>query len=161
MSLTERPNVRWSPIRLRFVCDFSPSQRRPIRFDPSTEVTFLPMEAIGEDGSLDLSRTRRLADVQAGYTYFEDEDVILAKITPCFENGKGALCAGLHNGIGYGTTELHVLRAGPSMLPRFLYYLTRTDKLKKLGEAAMYGAGGQKRVPERFLKDYIIGLPPS
>lgn len=85
---------------------------------------------------------------------------MLAKITPCFENGKAALAAKLENGIAFGTTELHVLRPASSLDSCFLFYLVTSHPFAKAGEAAMYGAGGQKRVPEDFIKDFRLLLPP-
>jgi len=123
------------------------------------EVSFLPMECIGEDGRLSLEKTRTIEQVRQGYTYFQDEDVILAKITPCFENGKGALCQGLLNGIGFGTTELHVLRTNEKSYPKYIYYLTKSDPFQKIGAAMMYGAAGQKRLPEEFIRDFPVSTP--
>src|SRR5690242_5513271 len=100
----------WGSKRARFVCEVNPNKSKIAQLDAETEVSFLPMELIGEDGSLDLGETRKLNQVLQGFTYFRDHDVVVAKITPCFENGKGALMLGLRNGIGFGTTELHVLR---------------------------------------------------
>ena len=127
---------------------------------PNAEVSFVPMEAIGEYGGLDLSVQRPLADIGAGYTPFQNGDVIIAKITPCFENGKGALATGLCNGVAFGTTELHVLRASPLLERRYLFYLTLSTGYRKFGEAEMYGAGGQKRVPPEFNKDFRTPVPP-
>jgi type I restriction enzyme S subunit len=90
---------------------------------------------------------------------FRDGDVVVAKITPCFENGKGALAEGLESGIAFGTTELHVLRARPGVDRRYLFYLTLSDHFRRLGEASMYGAGGQKRVPEDFVRDFKHPIP--
>lgn len=118
------------------------------------------MEAVGEYGGLDLSQTRMLDDVGSGYTAFRDNDVLVAKITPCFENGKGALASSLTNGVAFGTTELHVLRPRTTVASRFLFYLTISDPFRKLGEAEMYGAGGQKRVPTEFVQDFRLPLPP-
>jgi len=118
------------------------------------------MEAIGEDGSLQATELRAIGDVGGGYTYFRNDDVLFAKITPCFENGKGALCRDLKNGVGLGTTELHVLRAGPELDPAFLFYLTRSSGFHEQGEAAMYGAAGQQRVPADFVEDFATALPP-
>jgi type I restriction enzyme S subunit len=100
--------------------------------------------------------------VYAGYTYFRNNDVVVAKITPCFENGKGAIAKGLTNGCAFGTTELHVLRVDMDQLNRdFLFYLTVSGWFRDLGESEMYGAGGQKRVPEDFIKNLIAGIPPK
>jgi len=118
------------------------------------------MEAIGEYGGLSLDQTRPIEEVLNGYTYFRNGDVLVAKITPCFENGKGALAEGLENGLGFGTTELHVLRPGAEILPKYLFYLTLGEHFRKLGTAEMYGAGGQKRVPEQFIQNLKHPLPP-
>ncbi len=152
--------AHWEVKRLKFACQINPSKSEVATLPADTEVSFLPMESIGEDGSLALEETRALAQVGQGYTYFRDLDVIVAKITPCFENGKGALCKGLLNGIGFGTTELHVLRAGANIDPIFIFYLTQSYPFRDLGVAAMYGAAGQQRVPDSFVKDFRVGLPP-
>jgi hypothetical protein len=104
--------AHWALKRLKFTSDLNPLPPAVRRLPQDAEVSFVPMEAVGAYGGLDLSRTRTLADVGSGHTYFADGDVVVAKITPCFENGKGALAAALANGVAYGTTELHVLRAG-------------------------------------------------
>ena len=118
------------------------------------------MDAVGEFGGLRLDQDRAVDDVYNGYTYFCDGDVVVAKITPCFENGKGALATGLTNGVAFGTTELHVVRPGTAVDGRFLFYITIAHDLRSFGAAEMLGAGGQKRVPERFLKDWRASLPP-
>jgi type I restriction enzyme S subunit len=138
----------------------NPPPRRARELDETDEVSFVPMEAIGEDGGLDLGRTKPLDEIGSGYTAFEDGDVVVAKITPCFENGKGAIAYGLKNGAGFGTTELHVLRAGKRLDKRFLFYLTISHTFRMLGESEMYGAGGQKRVPPEFAKDFRVPFPP-
>lgn len=94
-----------------------------------------------------------------GYTYFVDQDILIAKITPCFENGKGAIAKGLKNGVGFGTTEFHVLRPFGKIAVRWLFYLTQSDLFRKVGAAEMFGAGGQKRVPEEFIKNFATGIP--
>jgi type I restriction enzyme S subunit len=118
------------------------------------------MEDISEDGTLRLSQVRKLGDVYTGYSYFWEGDVLVAKITPCFENGKGAIAADLENGIGFGTTELHVLRPGPDLDRRFLLYLTLSQWFRDAGAAAMTGAAGQKRVPDSFIRDLKFAVPP-
>ncbi|MFA7523651.1 MAG: restriction endonuclease subunit S [Halothiobacillaceae bacterium] len=150
----------WDQIRGRFVMAVNPPPRRARTLDDTDEVSFVPMEAVGEYGGLDLERTKPLDEIGAGYTAFEDGDVVIAKITPCFENGKGAIASGLKNGVGFGTTELHVLRTGKHLDKQFLFYLTISHSFRMLGESEMYGAGGQKRVPPEFAKDFRIPLPP-
>lgn len=153
------PPEGWTTTRLRFIADVNPS-KRPVRdLPPDRDVSFVPMDAVGEWGGLRLDTVRAIDDVIDGYTFFRDGDVVLAKITPCFENGKGALAQGLVNGIGFGTTELHVARAGQSIDPGFLFYVTLSHPFRDVGAAHMQGAGGQKRVPERFVKDFLVPLP--
>lgn len=150
--------AHWTVQRLRFRCKMNPSVREGL--NDSDVVSFLPMEAVGDDGSLNLEASRPVGDVVKGYTYFEDGDVTIAKITPCFENGKGAVMRGLQGGIGFGTTELIVTRPDDSVLPDWLYFLTQSDIFRKRGEAMMNGAGGQKRVPDLYVKDFPVAWPP-
>ena len=107
--------------RLKYLTAINPPLPRDRVPQPNDQVTFLPMERIGEDGNLDLSEQRPARDISQGYTAMLDGDLVIAKITPCFENGKGALCQGLHGGIAFGTTELIVLRAKSHSDSRYLY----------------------------------------
>jgi type I restriction enzyme S subunit len=150
----------WDSKRFKFVIAVNPRPTELRGFAPEAEVSFVPMKAIGEQGGLDLSRMQPFAEIANGYTYFRDGDVIVAKITPCFENGKGALAIALTNGIAFGTTELHVLRPNSLLHPQFLLYITLSDAFRRLGAAEMYGAGGQKRVPESFVENLRHPLPP-
>ncbi len=152
--------AHWEVKRLRFIVALNPSASEVRGLSTDAEVSFVPMEAVDEYGTLDLARTKALAEVGSGYTYFRNGDVVLAKITPCFENGKGARAVGLTKGIAFGTTELHVLRAKMALDEQYLFYLTLGDAFRRLGEAEMYGAGGQKRVPESFIQDFRHPLPP-
>jgi type I restriction enzyme S subunit len=149
----------WQSVRLRFVCDFNPSKRQIAGLDPSVTVSFVPMEKVSEDGALQLDDDRPIYAVSNGFTFFAEGDVVVAKITPCFENGKGAECRGLTNGIGFGTTEFHVLRS-KHLDSRFLFYLTASDPFRTIGATEMSGAAGQKRVPESFLQNLIVPVPP-
>lgn len=150
----------WDVKRGRFAMRVNQPAPRLLALKPEDEVSFVPMDAVGVGGGLHLEQTRILAEVSSGYTEFQDGDVVVAKITPCFENGKAALASGLLNGAAYGTTELHVLRAGPTLDRSFLFYAAISDTFRKLGESEMYGAGGQKRVPPEFNKDFRTPLPP-
>lgn len=151
----------WEVKRLRFLAQLNPSRTETANLAPTTEVSFLPMDAVGDDGTLDLERTRQLQDVETGYTYFREEDVTFAKITPCFENGKGAVMRGLTGGLGFGTTELIVARPRPDQTTSdYLHWVFSSPPFRKLGEAAMYGAGGQKRVPDAFVRDFALAMPP-
>jgi restriction endonuclease S subunit len=149
----------WQSTRLRFVCDLNPSKRQLAGMASSTPVSFVPMEKVSEDGELTLDDERPVEAVSNGFTFFAEGDVVVAKITPCFENGKGAECRGLTNGFGFGTTEFHVLRP-KAVDSRFLFYVTACDAFRKIGATEMSGAAGQKRVPEGFLQNLILPLPP-
>jgi len=129
-------------------------------FPKDMEVSFLPMEAVGDDGGLNLEQSRPVTEIETGYTYFSEGDVTYAKITPCFENGKGAIMRGLQNGFGFGSTELTVIRPGTDISREYLYYLTISNEFRKNGEAWMYGAGGQKRVPDNFVREFRFAWPP-
>jgi len=150
----------WETLRLRFAVTLNPSKQEAKELGEQELVSFLPMEAIGEDGTLRLENEREVAECLSGYTYFRDGDVCVAKITPCFENGKGAILRGLKGGIGFGTTELIVARPEKEKITsEFLDYLFRSQTFRRLGESEMYGAGGQKRVPDSFVRDFTAALP--
>jgi type I restriction enzyme S subunit len=153
--------AHWTLTRLRFIARLNPSKSEIGNLPPDTEVSFLPMDAIGDDGSLRLDATRPLSAVEQGYTYFRDGDLLIAKITPCFENGKGALATGLLGGIGFGTTELIVVRPLPGRaVGAYLHWLFVGPDFRNAATAAMYGAGGQKRVPDEFVRDFVVAVPP-
>jgi type I restriction enzyme S subunit len=156
--LDEAP-AHWETARFRFLLETSPSKTEVRDLPDTTEVSFVPMESVKENGGLDLGETKEIEEVIDGYTYFRDGDVLVAKITPCFENRKGALTSDLTNGIGFGTTELHVLRPGPDLDERFLYYVTMSHPFRKIGESTMYGAGGQKRVSNDFVENLRWAIP--
>ena len=149
----------WEVKRGRFCMEINPRSQRQRALRPDDDVSFVPMEAVGEYGGLNLGLARPIADVESGYTEFDDGDVLVAKITPCFENGKGAFATGLLNKSALGTTELLVLRAFPALDRRFLFYVTISQPFRNTGEGAMYGAGGQKRVPLEFCANFRIQLP--
>lgn len=148
---TSRPN------RLKFSIKTNPG--KTINLSDEDEVSFLAMESISELGEIDLSVKKQVKEVLSGYTYFEDGDVTIAKITPCFENGKGAHMNGLLNGVGYGTTELIVIRPSEEVNSDWLYYLTQTHRFRKNGEALMLGSGGQKRVHESYVNNFRVDIP--
>ena len=151
--------AHWNSTRLRFVVETRLTKKEVSTLNPETEVSFVPMEAIREYGGLSLDSTKPLSEVLDAYTYFRDGDVIVAKITPCFENGKGALAKGLSSSVGFGTTELHVLRPSSEVEARFLLYLTFGNHFRLIGEASMYGAGGQKRISGDFVRNFRHPLP--
>jgi len=158
--LGEVPNS-WPVTRLRFRAKINPSKAEINGVSGDTMVSFIPMEAVGEYGGLRLDQTKLLDEVANGYTYFREGDVVVAKITPCFENWKGSVAQGLENGLGFGTTELHVIRLADDLDRRYLFYLTITHAFRSVGASYMYGAGGQKRVPDDFIRNFRHPFPPS
>lgn len=127
--------------------------------DGSIEVSFIPMSNVSEQGDVDLSEVRVLDEVRSGFTFFRDKDVLFAKITPCMENGKGALVDNLVNGIGFGSTEFHVLRAKDEIDPKWLYYVTKSSVFRNTAEINMTGSAGQKRVPTSFFDKFKVFVP--
>jgi restriction endonuclease S subunit len=150
----------WQVRRLKTLCRLNPSRSEVAALRDDTRVSFLPMERVGEWGELDLSGTQAIGDLREGFPYFRDGDVIVAKITPCFENGKGAVCVGLSGGVGFGSTEFFVLQPGPEAHPRWLYYLTRSEPFRVIGATMMTGSAGQQRVPSAFVSDFETPVPP-
>ena len=123
-------------------------------------VSFLPMSNVSENGKIDLSINRNIDDVRKGFTFFKDNDVIVAKITPCFENGKGAPVFGLLNGVGFGSTEFHVLRPKNTVNTVWLYHVTMLSKFRLEGERKMTGSGGQRRITKDFINNFKLNIPP-
>lgn len=119
-------------------------------------VAFIPMAAVAEGGGWHATEHRPISDGRRGYTLFQRGDVIVAKITPCFENGKVALLSALETDFGLGSTEFHVLRAKPGHDPRFIYHWTRHPAFLRAGEASMTGSAGQRRVPAGFFERFEI-----
>ena len=125
-----------------------------------TEVSFIPMTKVGEHGEFDASEIKNYSEVKKGFTNFQNGDILFAKITPCMENGKGAIANNMKNGIGFGSTEFYVLRPDTDKITsEWLYYLTTWETFRKEAERNMTGSAGQKRVPKTFLENYVVNLP--
>jgi type I restriction enzyme S subunit len=141
------------------IADLNPSlSSRRSELGPDVEVSFLAMTDVSESGEWTTRQTRRYGEVSSGYTAFEENDVLFAKITPCMENGKGAHARNLVNGLGFGSTEFHVLRARRGTEPRFVYHWTQSWLLRRAAEAAMTGSAGQQRVGSGFFRRFTIPL---
>lgn len=145
-------------VRLGQVVEINPSTKATGSADDL--VAFLAMADIGEEGRVVSVQRRPLAEVQKGYTVFQTDDVLLAKITPCFENGKAAVVESLPTQIGFGSTEFHVLRPTKDVDPKFLFHLVWNPNFRRQGASRMTGSAGQKRMPVAFLADYEFSLPP-
>jgi len=142
-------------VPLRYLVTFNPRPRKSL----SDESCYLPMEAISEFGKVDTSRTRPTSEMAQGYSYLEDGDVAYAKVTPCFENGKGLLADGLPGAHAYATTEITVMRPGPKLDARYLAWVLQSDGFRSPGESHMSGAGGLKRVPDAYAAQFRIPHP--
>ncbi|MGP1436228.1 MAG: restriction endonuclease subunit S [Phocaeicola sp.] len=141
-------------------CELNP--RRPsLGLEDTDNVSFVPMPSVSENGYLQDVTDEEYGKVKKGFTYFENGDVLFAKITPCMENGKGAIAEGLTNNIGMGSTEFHVLRPIENVSsPYWLLALTRLPIFRERASKNMTGTGGQKRVPANYLENFMVGLPP-
>lgn len=148
-------------VRLGDVAQINP------RFDKSsladdTLVSFVPMAAVGAaDGKIDTSTARPFVEVKKGsYTPFREGDVLFAKVTPCMENGKMAVARDLKNGVGFGSSEFHVLRPTQELDAKYLYYFVSSQSFRKEAAGHMTGAVGLRRVPAAFLADTQMPLVP-
>jgi len=159
---TDEPPDVWILARLSDpeVSTLNPKKSEVKGVADQTEVTFVPMSAVDDSGKIARHDVRALGAVRKGYTYFAEDDVIFAKITPCMENGKCAIARGLRNGLGFGSTEFHVIRAGPQTLPEWIHLILRSKQVREDARNAMHGAAGQQRVPVDFLEQLEIPIPP-
>jgi len=148
----------WQNVTIGEVVTISPKKETAI--DDNTDVSFSSMHLMSSSISEHLTyEIKKWADVKKGFTVFRNNDVLLAKITPCFENGKSAVAQDLINGIGTGSTEFMVLRCSSQLLPKFLYFLVNTPDFRQAGIHNMTGSVGHKRVPKDFVSSWTFSLP--
>ena len=150
----------WRLVRLGDVAEINP-RRPPLSVPAETPVTFLPMAAIAESSQGIVAReSRPYSEVSTGYTYFEENDFLFSKITPCLQNGKHTLATGLRGGFGFGTTEFHVVRTSSILTAPFMFRaLTQAHIIDRCSKS-FTGTAGQQRVQPETLKDLPILLPP-
>ena len=157
----ELPNT-WAFAPLSSIADVNPRSFCPLPSAVSQPVHFVPMSAVTEEfGGIDISARRPLGDVQKGYTSFLTNDVLLAKITPCMENGKLALVPPLQDHLAFGSTEFHVLRAKDQVQPSWLAYFLSQSAFRRLARQNMTGSAGQLRVATTWLSDALIPVAPA
>lgn len=150
----------WAEVRLTHICELNPRLDGEDRPNEDTAVTFVPMSAIDEqNGVIANPESRIFKEVAKGYTSFREGDVLLAKVTPCMENGKAAIARDLENGIGFGSTEFHVLRPTDAVLPEYVFSFIRQKAFRDRAASAFVGTGGLQRVPTDFLSRVKIPLP--
>lgn len=143
--------------KIKDICEINPKQEI---LDDNFIISFVGMAQISNDNQFDTSILKKYEDVKKGFSSFKDGDILFAKITPCMENGKGVLIENLYNGIGFGSTEFHVLRPNIEVVDRkYLYWFTMYKKFRLNCEKNMTGSAGQKRVPKNYIENYEIKLP--
>jgi type I restriction enzyme, S subunit len=151
----------WRLLKISEVAQVNP--RRPselLKLADDFMITFVPMPSVSEhEGAITNPIEKPYTEVKKGFTYFEENDVLFAKITPCMQNGKAAIARGLTNRLGFGSTEFHVLRAGDDVIPEWLYYFVRQKSFRDEAQANFRGSAGQQRVPSDFLAEHLIPIP--
>ncbi|MCD4512788.1 N-6 DNA methylase [Brucella pseudogrignonensis] len=151
---------KWPMRTLSEVAQVNPKKGELKYADPSTTVSFVPMSVLNENNiRFDAVEVKTLGEVVGSYTYFRDGDVLIAKVTPCFENGKAGIALGLENGIGFGSSEFYVIRANDETLPEWLFYWLTTPDFRTRATAKMTGTGGLQRVPRAAVEEELIPLP--
>lgn len=143
------------------LCIINPKKNADARLeDENLNISFIPMSSVSEDGTITNVETKTVRELKKGFTYFADNDVLFAKITPCMENGKGAIARDLENGIGFGSTEFHVLRPKDNCNAIWLYTLLSFPEFRTEATNHMTGSAGQRRVPAKYLASYRTVIPP-
>lgn len=150
----------WSEGALSDYALINPKLKTDVTLTDDTKVSFIKMEDVSNSARVTRKHVRSYSEVAKGFTKFNDHDVLVAKITPCFENGKGGYADELVNGTGFGSTEFHVLRAKGQSDSKYLYQYTNYDAFRLAAEASMCGTGGQRRVQTEFMKTHKVSFPP-
>ncbi len=139
----------------------NPSKTEIKNISDETEVSFVEMASVSDRGYIMNNVPKSLGELRKGsYTYFAENDIIIAKITPCMENGKCAIAKNLINGIAMGSSEFHVFRCLPQILNGYLFAILNNDYVRLIAQKNMKGSSGHKRVPEIFYKEMMIPMPP-
>ena len=157
------PKKNWQQDKLSKLFDIQPPKKNALEtLQKQDNISFVPMDCLNIDNkNLTLKQTKLLKDAYSGYTYFSDNDVLLAKITPCFENGKIGIAKNLFNGIGFGSSEFIVFRNKGIVLQDYLYYYLSQKSFRHQGKNRMGGAVGHKRLAKDFIENYLLYYPIS
>ena len=155
-------NTTWEKKRLGDVCEIRPSKSETTKYlSDDDNVSFLPMEDLQiMNYYIEPKQSKRLKEVSGSYTCFANGDVLLAKVTPCFENGKQGIAKDLENGVGFGSSEYIVFRPPTELLSEYLYYSLATSDFRENGKKHLLGACGLKRLSKDYVNEYEIPLPP-
>ena len=159
-----RPHIpidpTWPTVNVKDACTINPRRSELADIDKETVVSFVPMADMTEHQmNFKPKESKHLKDVGPSYTYFRDNDVLVARVTPCFENGKAGLARGLCNGIGFGSSEFYVMRPTRAVLPEWVFLCIATPEFRSYAIPQMTGTGGLQRVPRSTLENYRIPLP--
>lgn len=141
-------------MRLKDICQLNPAY---LGGNIEDTVSFVPMESL-RNGNIDLKEIS-FSEAKGKYTYFADGDLLIAKVTPCFENGNIAVAENLKNGIGFGSSEIFVLRMNKDSLNKYVFYLSQTSHFQDSACATMCGVGGLKRISPLFFRTYEFNIP--
>lgn len=153
-------NPDWPLNPIAEVCTVNPRKSEISNLSEETEVSFVPMADLGEhEMFFKPKKTKKLADVGSSYTYFRDGDVLVAKVTPCFENGKAGIARYLKNETGFGSSELYVLRPSEKLLSEWIFLNVANSGFRSWASPQMTGTGGLQRVPKSVIQNYEIPVP--
>ncbi len=152
----------WEIVKLSDVCEIDPSKRELNGISKTITVSFGMMADLGEHKrSFQPIETKTINELaKGGYSYFKEEDVLLAKMTPCFENGKSGIAENLENGIGFGSTEFYVLRSKGEILADWIYHIISSEKFLEEGKHSLVGTTGRRRLMKQYVETFEIPLPP-
>ena len=159
-----RPHIavdpKWPVVEIGKACTVNPRKSELAELDKATTVSFVPMSDMGENTMFFSPKdSKRLEEVGTSYTYFKNDDVLIAKVTPCFENGKAGIAKGLYNGIGFGSSEFYVLRPSETALPEWIFLCVATPTFRAWATPKMTGTGGLQRVPRSVIENYKVPIP--
>lgn len=160
-----KPNIKiesdWNLVELANVCKLNPKKSEVKELPKDLEVSFVPMSDVNEHQMyFKPQQVKKISEVYSGYTYFKENDVLLARVTPCFENGKSGIARNLKNNIGFGSSEYFVFRPSENILSQWIYFFISKNSFLRLGKPYMTGTGGLQRLTKEFVSTFKIPLPP-
>ena len=154
--------TKWPLSKLSVISDINPSKTELKDVDKDEPVSFIEMSSVSDNGFILKVEQKKYHEVKGGgYTYFQEGDILIAKITPCMENGKCAIAINLPSKIGFGSSEFHVIRCNNPDQRDYVFALLNNPFIRKVAEQNMTGSSGHRRVPEDFYNDLKIPIPES
>ncbi|MBT3349171.1 N-6 DNA methylase [bacterium] len=153
---------KWELVKLGTIASFNPSKSAVSKLSENLTVSFIEMASVSNNGYIVKKVDKKLKEVRRGsYKFFKDDDILIAKITPCMENGKCAIASNLTNEIGFGSSEFHVITPNKTILPKYLFAMLNRDLIRRAAETNMTGSSGHRRVPESFYSELRLPRPPK